>query len=187
MKKILPVLLLFSMQVFGQTNMYLSADTLDEIPIDGLYYEHEHYLLCKKGVFSFDVNPLLFELEGFSSYLVRFDENLNPLDSVEIPSYEGYLVDAKNLLIQNDTLYVLGRAVKPDISDEQIFLASVNLDLELMHFSLIGSPERKEIITNAILNHHDNILISAKNYVDSVNMHFIAFECDKTGNILQYA
>jgi len=186
MKNILPVLLLLCMNVTGQVNTYLSADTLDEIVLDGLYYEQQHYFLSRKGVFTFNVNPLLFELEGYTSYLIRLDENLNLTDSLEFAPYDGYLIGARNLLIKNDTIYVFGRAVKPDVSDEQIFMASVNMDFEMINFTLIGSPDRSEIISNAIINHNNDLVISAKDYVDFENKHFILYECDKAGNILNF-
>jgi len=177
---------LFFGKTSAQTDIYFSNDTLDQIIRYGFYYEDSHYFITHSGEWHIPSGSLLYETEGYNCYLIKLDSSLNVNDSLLFEPLEGYLLNAKKVLVLDDTIYASGRAIKPDNSDEQIFFNRYTMDFQLIDYSLFGDTSLIEIMSDIIINDKNNFVISSMITTQSYeDKYFILFECNKHGDLLR--
>lgn len=164
---------------------YHLKDTLDQTIHYGTFYNNDYYFLNSSGEFCDTCHPLLFETYNYQSSLLKFNSDLVLIDSIPIDSAFGYLFNARKLQFFQDTLIVVGRAIKQDISDEQIFISRYSSDLELINTSLIGEENRLEVVSDFIMNHQGNLIIPSIVYHPNwEESYFILYECTRNGVVL---
>lgn len=155
---------------FTQVQFYLSNNILDESVDDGILYKNKYYFLYNEGLFDANTNPLLYEMDGYTNYLLKMDEGLQIIDSVKFDSIDGYLIKGKQIEINEDTIYVFGLALRYDnpLNDGKIFMARLLTDLEIIDTRLIGISNKSLQFKSFIINHRREILISANsNYEEN--------------------
>lgn len=154
----------FTKLLLCQSQTYFNNDTLDQVIHYGIINDDYCYFLTNSGEYIDPGHALLIETLGYKSSLLKLNKDLVLIDSITIDSLDGYLFNARKIQFFNDTIYIVGRAIKPDVSDEQIFISCYNLELELIRTSLIGEPNRLEIMSDFLINHHGKLIIPAKVY-----------------------
>ena len=156
------IFVLFFGKISGQTQNYFTNDTLDQIIRYGLCYEDDHYFLTHVGEWSIPSGSLLYGTEGYDCYLIRLDSSLKMIDSLLFEPMDGFLLNITKVVILDDTIFAVGRAIKPDNSDEQVFFGRYTLDFQFIDYSFFGDTTQIEIMSDFILNDKENLVISAK-------------------------
>ncbi|PKP29934.1 MAG: hypothetical protein CVT99_15350 [Bacteroidetes bacterium HGW-Bacteroidetes-16] len=178
---------LFTGNISAQTQKYFSNDTLDQLVRYGTCYQGDHYFLTHTGDYYHQPShPLLYQTEGYYSALIRLDSLLNLKDSLVFENQNGYYFNPYKLIILNDTLFIAGRAIKEDGSDEQVFLSRYTLDLQFINYSLFGDTSKTEIISDFIVNNNGDFIIPGKFLSqDWQNSYFVLFETNRQGELIR--
>lgn len=139
------------------------------------------------GIFNFNAAYWLWEIVDYDNYLLKFDDNLNVIDSIFFDSINGYNISYNRLKTINDTLILFGRALKNDLSDEQISIAKYLLpNLEFIDQQFYGEPDIFEGSNDFLINNKGNIVVSAFNYTNYLNRNLTIMEINKNGELLKY-
>lgn len=186
---ILLLIFIISKPVFVQTNSYFKNDITDDVIYNGLkindYYYY--YYLMSSGTFLGDVDLSEIEVKGYNNYLLKFDESLNVVDSVSFDSINEYYINFYFLMEYNDTLVLVGNALKNDLSSKQIIVEKYLLpSLAYIDRQLYGKPDVLETINDVLLNHNGNIIAAANNITDLSSRTLIVLEISKNGDLLNY-
>lgn len=183
------IILLFAgiQSMSAQHLKYFSNDTLDQIVRFGLYYQGDHYFFTHTGDYYHQPShPLLTGVEGYCSALIRLDSSLNMKDSLVFENRSGYYFNPFRMIILNDTLFVAGRAIREDGSDEQMFVSRYTLDFQLVGYSLFGDTVKNEIISDFVLNSKGNFVLPGKFLSDNwQSRYFLLFEVGRQGELLR--
>jgi hypothetical protein len=184
-KVLLIILILIPAWLFSQPGFYITNDTLDEVVYYGCNYDGHNYFAISKGVHSYNVDPLLYGIEGYSYFIYKLNNDLEPIGSFKIDTINDFLVSVVKILIQNDTLYLFGTAVKQDASDTQLYVGKLSTDLYMFEQFLFGQQNKTEIFTDVIINSDQHFTISGKVQQDLYNQHLLMLELNNQFEILQ--
>ena len=162
------ITILFSLLLFGNTfifpqsiKSYKIHSPEDETVEAGLELQPDKYLfLTRHGVFSDTLNMNWWGIFGYNSRLYVSDSNLNIEDSVDLTIPDYYTVAYKIQLIR-DTIIILGRAIKTDLSEEHIFFSSFTKELDSIQTGILGIQGNYELFFDADTNFKGQIVITA--------------------------
>jgi len=181
------ICILFTVNISAQTQKYFSNDTLDQLVRYGTCYQGNHYFFTHTGDYYHQAShPLLIGTEGYYAALIRLDSSLNLKDSLVFENRNGYYFNPFRMIILNDTLFVAGRAIREDGSDEQIFLSRYSLDFQLIGYSLFGDTSKNEIISDFMVNSKENFIFPGKFLSHNwQSRYFLLFETSRQGELLR--
>jgi len=172
---------------FTQSDSYFKNGINDDVVFRGINIDNYYYYLLSSGTYSSNVDFREFEIKGYDNFLLKFDESLNVVDSLYFDSIDGYQINFRYLTTVNDTLILAGRALKTDLSDEQIIISKYLLpSLELVDQQLYGEPDVYELINDMLINYNGNIIVAINNTTDFSDRNLIIMEIDKNGGLLRY-
>ena len=172
---------------YAQTNSYLKTSITDDVVYEGLEFENNYYILMSSGLFSTELNFFQMEVTDYDNYLLKFDHDFNVIDSIFFDSINGYNIKYWRSNKIKDTLILVGRALKNDLSDEQISIAKYLLpNLEFIDQQFYGEPDILELVNNFLINHKGNIVVSANNKTNMANRSQIIMEINNNGELLKY-
>jgi len=133
----------------------------DEIVEAGLELQPDKYLfLTRQGVFSDTLDMSWWGICGYNSRLYVSDSNLSITDSIDL-SIPNYYTIAYKIQIIRDTVIILGRAIKTDLSEEHIFFSSFTKELTSIQTGIIGVQGNYELFFDADTNSNGQIVITA--------------------------
>jgi len=172
---------------YAQSDSYFKNGINDDVVFRGINVDNYYYFLMSSGTYSYDVDIRELEIKGYDNFLLKFDDSLNIVDSVYFGDIGDYNISNSFLTAINDTLILMGRALKPDLSDEQIIVSKYLLpSLSFVDQQLYGDTTVLERINDFLINHRGNLVISAVNMTDLV-MSPIFMEISKNGDLLKYS
>jgi len=133
----------------------------DETIESGLELQSNKYLfITRHGTFSDTLEMSWWGIYGYNSRLYVSDSNLNIEDSIDL-LIPGYYTIAYKIQIIRDTVIILGRAIKTDLSEEHIFFSSFTKDLSNIQTDIIGIQGNYELFFDADTNSKGQIVITA--------------------------
>lgn len=171
---------------FAQSTSYVKNSIMDDVIFSGINIDNFYYYLMSSGTFTEEVDLRELEIKGYDNYLLKFDESLNVVDSIFFDSIDGHQINFRFLKAVNDTLVLVGRALKPDMSDEQVVVSKYTLpSLEFIDHQLYGAEGVLDNINDFLINHEGNIVVSANNTTD-LDRNLIIMEISRNGELLKY-
>ncbi len=196
MKKIIFSILLCLVLFSGYTQNLIQeqrfSTELDEIIETGIEYNSNQYLFIKRfGTYKDTVTQYgqfpFIDVYDYKTELLVTDNDFHVTDSTvfDIP---GYYTIAKKILIINDTIVVLGRAVnKDDFFLEHVFMSTFTNDFTPIQTSLLENGNETQKLGDAVINNKNEIIcnITNKNHgYDSIFQGFLA--TNTSGALLNY-
>ena len=171
---------------FAQTSSYLKNGITDDAIYDGIKIDEHYYFLMSSGTYLLEGDIRELEIIGYDNFLLKFDDSLNVVDSVYFGDIGDYNISNIFSTVINDTLILMGRALKPDLSDEQIIVSKYLLpSLNFVDQQLYGDTTVLERINDFLINHKGNLVISAVDMTD-LNMNPVFMEIRKNGELVKY-
>ena len=158
------ILLIFSNTLLFPQNIksIVTINTYEDETIEsGMELQPNKYLfITRHGIFSDILSMNWWEIFGYNSRLYVTDSNLKIQDSIDLLIPDYYTIAYK---IQNirDTIVILGRAIKTDLSEEHIFFASFTKDLVIIQIGTLGIQGNYELFNDADTNANGEIVITA--------------------------
>ncbi|MCB2207300.1 MAG: T9SS type A sorting domain-containing protein [Bacteroidetes bacterium] len=135
----------------------------DEIVRGGIEINENLYCFIINTGAYIDTSASYPEIFEYESYIIMTDNDLNVLDSISLNLFEDYYISARTIKKINDTIIVVGRTVKNDYSDEQVFYAAYNVNLDLINCELFGSDTIFEWYSDIAVNHLNEVILYCRN------------------------
>ncbi len=195
MKKSIFTILFFGIIYSGLTQNIVRSKkmstSLDEIIETGMEKSSTEYLFIKRfGIFKDTLNwngqMPFHDVTYYHTEILLTDNEFNIIDSsvFYIPDY--YTI-AKQIFIINDTIVVVGKAVKNDFTVGQVFISTFTSDFIPIKTSLLMNDTINRIYMNAVVNNNNEIVCNiTNNFYDNGNLHQGFIVTNTKENIVNY-
>ncbi len=158
----------------------------DETVEAGLELQPNKYLfLTRHGVFSDTLNMSWWGIYGYNSRLYVSDSNLSIEDSIDL-SIPNYYTVAYKIQVIRDTVIILGRAIKTDLSEEHIFFSSFTKELAPIQTGILGTQGNHELFFDADTNSKGEIVITAISDNFASNHHNLFIVTNNKKELISY-